>query len=64
LVKTAFNEFATADKLTKWAMVTGEEAEFSVIAKKVRASMAEIDENSRSRSAVLRCLERLKASRK
>ena len=64
LVKTAFNEFATADKLPKWAMVTGEEAEFGVIAKKVRASMAEIDENSRSRSAVLRCLERLKAPQK
>lgn len=64
LVKTAFNEFATADKLPKWAMVTDEVAEFGVIAKKVRASMAEIDENSRSRSAVLRCLERLKALQK
>lgn len=64
LVKTAFNEFATADKLPKWAMVTDEAAEFGVIAKKVRASMAEIDENSRSRSAVLRCLERLKALQK
>lgn len=62
LVKIAFNERASADKLPKWAMVTGKEAEFEVIAKKVRASMIEVDENSRSRSAVLRCLERLKVT--
>ncbi len=64
LVKIAFNERASADKLPKWAMVTGQEAEFEVIAKKVRASMIEVDENSRSRSAVLRCLERLKITQK
>lgn len=64
LVKIAFNERASVDKLPKWAMVTGQEAEFEVIAKKVRASMIEVDENSRSRSAVLRCLERLKITQK
>lgn len=58
LVKLKFNKLAKGDELPKWAMVNAAPAEFCVIAKKIKAGLQEVDENSRSRSAVLRCLER------
>jgi len=59
LVKLKFNELAKGDELPKWAMVKDTQTEFKVIAKKIKAGTLELDENSRSRSAVMRCLERL-----
>ena len=40
-------------------MQEAESAEFKVIAKKIKASKQELTENNRSRSAVMRCLERV-----
>lgn len=59
IVKTQFADLSTADKLPKWVMVSETTSDYKVIAKKVKASALEVAENSRSRSAVLRCLERV-----
>lgn len=60
IVKTKFADLASTDKLPKWVMVTNEsEAEFKVIAKKIKAGNNEVSENVRSRSAVMRSLERV-----
>lgn len=59
IVKTHFASLAQANKLPKWVMVDDVQSEFKIIAKKMRASSGEIAENSRSRSAIMRCLERI-----
>lgn len=60
IVKTKFAELASSDKLPKWVMVQDEpSSEYKIIAKKVKASSDEISENGRSRSAIMRCLERV-----
>ena len=58
IVKTYFNKLAKADNLPKWVMVTDSSSEYKVIAKKIIAGFNEVNENSRSRSAIMRCLER------
>lgn len=60
IVKTYFNSLAEKNKLPKWVMQTEEEIDYKVIAKKVRASTNEVSENARSRSAVMRSLEKLR----
>jgi len=60
IVKERFNQLSTPVKVPKWVNIMPEEASFKVIAKKIRASALELQENTRSRSAILRCLERLK----
>lgn len=60
IVKTKFAELASSDKLPKWVMVQDEpSSEYKIIAKKIKASSDEISENGRSRSAIMRCLERV-----
>jgi len=60
IVKTKFVELASSDKLPKWVMVQDEpSSEYKIIAKKIKASSDEISENGRSRSAIMRCLERV-----
>ena len=59
LVKQAFNRLASGEKLPKWVTKVPELAKFKVIAKKLRAGTKELMENSRSRSAVLRTLEKV-----
>ncbi len=59
IVKQAFNNLSTAEKLPKWVMLPDKAPEYKVIAKKMKASHKELEENKRSRSAVMRCLERL-----
>ena len=59
IVKNSFNQRALADNLPKWVMVKESASEFKVIAKKIKAGAQEILENSRSRSAIMRCLERV-----
>lgn len=59
IVKTKFAKLAEGEKLPKWVMANDKPSEFNVIAKKIKASAEEIAENSRSRSAVMRCLERI-----
>ncbi len=60
IVKNSFANLSAKDKLPKWVMVNQElTSEFKVIAKKVKASSLEVAENSRSRSAIMRCLERV-----
>jgi 16S rRNA (cytosine1402-N4)-methyltransferase len=60
IVKTKFNQLSKPRELPKWVLVTDDVLNYKVIAKKIKASIAEIDENSRSRSAVLRALERVR----
>lgn len=59
IVKQQFASLATVEKLPKWVMKNEEASEFKVVAKKIKASSNEILENSRSRSAIMRCLERI-----
>lgn len=59
IVKQQFSNLATVEKLPKWVMMNERESEFKVIAKKIKASSSEILENNRSRSAIMRCLERV-----
>ncbi len=62
IVKTSFAEYVKVDKLPRWVMVTEtKESAYKVVAKKVRAQPSETEQNSRSRSAILRCLERVYA---
>ncbi len=41
-------------------MVEESSTNFRVVAKKIKAKLDEIEQNVRSRSAVMRCLERIK----
>lgn len=59
MVKTAFNHLCQQNKLPKWVMAEDAAPEYKVIAKKVKADSHELAQNSRSRSAIMRCLERL-----
>ena len=60
IVKTSFADYTSVDKLPKWVMVSEESSsEYKVIAKKIKAGNDEIAENSRSRSAIMRALERV-----
>ena len=59
IVKNQFAALAAGESFPKWVMVSEVASEFKVIAKKIKATAAEIALNSRSRSAVLRCLERV-----
>lgn len=60
ITKTKFAELASSDKLPKWVMIQDEPiSEYKIIAKKIKASSNEIAENGRSRSAIMRCLERV-----
>jgi 16S rRNA (cytosine1402-N4)-methyltransferase len=60
IVKERFNKLSKPVSVPKWVMTLDEEPSFKVVAKKIRASELELKENTRSRSAILRCLERLK----
>lgn len=59
IVKNKFATLATGEKLPRWVMANDKPSNYKVIAKKIKASLAELEENSRSRSAVMRCLERI-----
>ncbi|MFN8769555.1 MAG: 16S rRNA (cytosine(1402)-N(4))-methyltransferase RsmH [Neisseriaceae bacterium] len=61
IVKSKFNELSKAKELPKWVIANNEkDINYKIIAKKVKATDTEINENVRSRSAILRCLEKLK----
>lgn len=59
IVKTKFNFLSSKEQLPKWVTKEADNPQFIVVAKKIKAGLCEIGENSRSRSAVLRCLEKL-----
>ena len=60
IVKTSFADYTSVNKLPKWVMVSEESSsDYKVIAKKIKAGNNEIAENSRSRSAIMRALERV-----
>ncbi|MDQ5920438.1 MAG: rRNA (cytosine1402-N4)-methyltransferase [Pseudomonadota bacterium] len=59
IVKDKFNQLASREYLPKWVSCESEEPKYRVIAKKVRASLGEVEENNRSRSAILRCIEKI-----
>ncbi len=60
IIKTKFNELSKPKDLPKWVMVEESSTNFRVVAKKIKAKLDEIEQNVRSRSAVMRCLERIK----
>lgn len=60
IVKNFFNNLAQQHKLPKWVMQQEEVANYKIIGKKIKASVNELMENPRSRSAILRVIERLK----
>lgn len=59
IVKNKFTELSSGEKLPRWVMATPKPANYRVIAKKIKASDNEVNENTRSRSAIMRCLERI-----
>lgn len=59
IVKNAFNSLAKVEDLPKWVMAIPKMPNYKIIAKKVKASGSEIEENTRSRSSILRAIERL-----
>jgi 16S rRNA (cytosine1402-N4)-methyltransferase len=58
IVKNKFNELAS-NNLPKWVVSTDSKKEYRIIAKKVRASIEEVSKNKRSKSGIMRCLERI-----
>ncbi|HLX53832.1 MAG TPA: 16S rRNA (cytosine(1402)-N(4))-methyltransferase RsmH [Aquella sp.] len=60
IVKNAFNNLAKAKSLPKWVMAEPELPNYQVIAKKVKASASELEENVRSRSSILRAIKHLR----
>ncbi|MBP9743369.1 MAG: 16S rRNA (cytosine(1402)-N(4))-methyltransferase RsmH [Burkholderiales bacterium] len=59
IVKDKFNQLSHKEHLPKWINKEMDEPKYKVIAKKVRASLGEIEENTRSRSAILRGIEKI-----
>lgn len=60
LVKTHFNKLTKVEQVPRWVtMVNQQLPEFNLIAKKSRASLLEVQLNPRSRSAIMRALERI-----
>jgi len=62
IVKNAFNGLAKAKSLPKWVMAEPELPNYQVIAKKVKASVSELEENVRSRSSILRAIKHLRGA--
>jgi 16S rRNA (cytosine1402-N4)-methyltransferase len=60
LVKNAFNDLAKAKHAPKWVMAEPELPNYQVIAKKVKASAGELEENVRSRSSILRAIKHVR----
>lgn len=57
IVKTKFNQLSRGEELPKWVMTTNSnQSLFTVIAKKIKASQSETEQNARSRSAIMRAL--------
>ncbi len=61
IVKTSFATLASGENLPKWVLANPKESDFRVIARKVKAGIGELGENIRSRSAIMRTLERSRA---
>ena len=59
IVKNKFNGLSNPESIPKWINKVPSPAKYKVVAKKIRASLHEVSENIRSRSAVLRCLEKI-----
>ncbi|MBY0378791.1 MAG: 16S rRNA (cytosine(1402)-N(4))-methyltransferase RsmH, partial [Burkholderiales bacterium] len=60
IVKNYFNLLSKPKPTPKWIMVDNESANYQIIAKKIKADLQELNQNVRSRSAIMRSLERLK----
>lgn len=59
IVKSKFANLSVGEKLPRWVMANDKPSDYKVIAKKIKASKEELEENARSRSAVMRCLEKI-----
>lgn len=60
IVKDKFNQLSRKEHLPKWINREMDEPKYTVIAKKIRASLGEIEQNIRSRSAILRGIEKIR----
>jgi len=58
LVKQKFNNLTKVEALPKWVMVDGKTPDFILLVRKIKASEKELTENMRSRSAILRGIEK------
>lgn len=58
IVKTRFSELSSSENLPKWVLANPKESEYRIIARKIKAGTGELNENVRSRSAIMRALER------
>jgi 16S rRNA (cytosine1402-N4)-methyltransferase len=60
IVKTKFNHLSKPQPKPKWVLDNNDDAiNYSIIAKKIKPKVEEVNENIRSRSAIMRCLERV-----
>lgn len=60
IVKTKFKQLSLGEQVPKWVMTTAESRPlFKIIAKKIKAGIVETEQNTRSRSAILRALVKL-----
>ena len=61
IVKQHFNQLAKGTTLPKWVLLKGDAAHtsYKIIAKKIKATNKEIQQNIRSRSAILRAIEKV-----
>lgn len=59
IVKESFNKLINSANTPRWVTSTNPAPKFRIIAKKIRATFKELEQNTRSRSAILRCLEKI-----
>ena len=59
IVKLKFNELSKEEFIPKWINKKPQGAKYKVIAKKIKPGLVELDGNVRSRSAILRCIEKV-----
>lgn len=59
IVKIEFNKLSRGLRLPKWVMLADAMPEYRLIAKKLKPELEELNKNARSRSAILRCLEKI-----
>jgi 16S rRNA (cytosine1402-N4)-methyltransferase len=60
MVKTIFNNLAKSKILPRWVTAMPELPDYRLIAKKVKASVCELEQNKTRRSSILRAIKRLK----
>jgi 16S rRNA (cytosine1402-N4)-methyltransferase len=60
IVKQSFNNLTQSEDLPKWVNQTPLPANYQIIVKKLKPDLIEVESNIHSRSAILRCIEKIK----